>query len=75
MRWFHIAVIAVFAAVMLIFAIQNFQTVTVAFLRFSLSAPIAFLVIVIYLLGMATGGSLWALIRWAIEGHKRPAAS
>jgi hypothetical protein len=24
---------------------------------------------------MATGGSLWALIRWAIDGYKRPAVS
>jgi hypothetical protein len=26
---------------------------------------------VIYLLGMATGGSAWALMRWAVEGSKR----
>jgi hypothetical protein len=29
----------------------------------------------IYLLGMVTGGSLWALIRWAMEGAKRPAGA
>ena len=26
---------------------------------------------VIYLLGMATGGSAWALMRWAVEGTKQ----
>jgi uncharacterized integral membrane protein len=75
MRWLNIVVIVVLAAVMLIFAIQNLQTVTVAFLRFSLTAPLSILIVVIYLLGMATGGSLWALIRWAIDGNKRPAVS
>jgi hypothetical protein len=47
------------------------QSVTVSFLNFRISAPLAALVAIIYLLGMVTGGSLWALIRWAIEGSKR----
>lgn len=71
MRWFHITLIAAFAAATLIFAVQNLQSVTVSFLNFSISAPLAFLIAVIYLLGMITGGSLWALIRWALEGSKR----
>jgi uncharacterized integral membrane protein len=75
MRWVNIAVSAVFVAAILIFAIQNLQSVTVSFLSFSLSAPLAFQIIVIYLLGMVTGGSVWALIRWAVEGSKRPAGS
>jgi len=74
MRWIHLTVIAILAVAMLIFAIQNFQSVTVQFLRLSLNAPLALLVVVIYLLGMATGGSVWALIRRAVEGSRRPAA-
>jgi putative membrane protein len=73
MRWFHLSVIAILAAATLIFAIQNLQSVTVAFLNFQLSAPLAMLIAVVYLLGMATGGSLWAMFRWALEGSKRPA--
>jgi uncharacterized integral membrane protein len=65
------AVIAVIAAATLIFAVQNLHRVTISFLGFSMSAPLAFLVVVIYLLGMATGGSAWALMRWAVEGSKR----
>jgi lipopolysaccharide assembly protein A len=68
MRWFHIAVIVVLAAAMVTFAVQNFQSVTVTFTNFRISAPLAVLIIVIYVLGMATGGSLWALLRWAYEG-------
>jgi putative membrane protein len=71
MRWFHIVLIAVLAIATLIFAVQNFQSVTVSFLNFRVSAPLALLVAVIYLLGMVTGGSLWALIRWAWEGSQQ----
>jgi len=71
MRWVYLAVIAVLALVTLIFALQNFQSVTVAFLRLQLSAPLAILIIIIYVLGMATGGSAWALIRWAWQGSKQ----
>ena len=71
MRWFNTAVIVALAAAMLIFALQNLQSVTVAFLGFRISAPLAILAIIIYLLGMATGGSAWALIRWAWEGSRR----
>lgn len=70
MRWMNVAVIAVLAAATLAFAIQNLQNVTISFLGFSMSAPLAVLVAVIYFLGMATGGSAWALMRWAIEGSK-----
>ena len=72
MRWFHIALVAILALATVIFAVQNLQSVTVSFLSFRLSAPLAVLIAVMYLLGMATGGSLWALIRWALEGSKRP---
>lgn len=72
MRWLNTIVIVALVAAILIFAFQNLQTVTVSFLGFSISAPLAVLAIVIYLLGMATGGSAWALVRWAWEGSRRP---
>jgi uncharacterized integral membrane protein len=75
MRWFHMTLIAVLAIVTLIFALQNLQSVTVAFMNFRVSAPLAVLIAVFYVLGMFTGGSLWALIRWALEGSKRPAGA
>lgn len=74
MRWLHMTIVVVLAAATLIFAIQNLQSVTVSFLGLRLGAPLAVLVAVVYVLGMATGGSLWALFRWALEGAKRPAA-
>jgi uncharacterized integral membrane protein len=74
MRWLHMTIVAVLAAATLIFAIQNLQSVTVAFLGLRFGAPLAVLVAGVYVLGMATGGSLWALFRWALDGAKRPAA-
>ena len=70
MRWIYVAVIAVLALVTLIFALQNLQSVTVSFLRLQLSSPLAVLIIIVYVLGMATGGSAWALVRWAWQGSK-----
>lgn len=73
MRWFQLGVIILFAAMTIIFAAQNFQTVTVSFLRIGAQMPLALLVVIIYLLGAVTGGSLLALLRRAIEGSKQRA--
>ena len=75
MRWFHLAVIILFAAVMVIFALQNLEIVTVAFLGFSARAPLAVLIPIFYLLGAATGGSLIALLRRSYERSKRGVAA
>jgi lipopolysaccharide assembly protein A len=70
MRWLHLAIIVLFAAVTIIFAAQNFQIVTVSFLGLSARAPLALLVAVIYVVGAATGGSLLALLGRSIKGAK-----
>lgn len=74
MRWFHIAVIAVLAFVTLVLMFQNFEAVTFSFLNFGLTMPLAILIALIYVMGAATGGSLWALVRWAAAGARRPGA-
>jgi uncharacterized integral membrane protein len=71
MRWIYLAIIILFAAATLIFALQNFETVTVSFFRVNISLPLALLSVVVYLLGAATGGSLFALLRRSYEGSKR----
>lgn len=74
MRWLHITVVAVLAIAFLIFALQNLQLVTAAFLGFSFTAPLALIVVIVYLLGMATGSSAWSLVRWAWQGSRPPLA-
>jgi uncharacterized integral membrane protein len=46
-----------------IFAVQNLESVTVSFLSFNIATRVAILVFIIYVLGAATGGSLFALLR------------
>ena len=74
MRWFHLTLICVFAAAVIIFAAQNLQLVTMSFLGFSARVPLALLAAGIYLLGTVTGGSLLALLRQSIEGARRRTA-
>jgi putative membrane protein len=75
MRWIHLTVIVLFFAAVIVFSIQNFQLITMTFLGFSARAPLAFMVGLVYLLGMATGGSLLTLLRRSFEGSKKGPAS
>jgi len=74
MRWVNTAVIVILGAAMLLFAVQNFQSVTVSFLTTKISTPLALLIALVYVLGMLTGGSLWALVKWALEEAKHTSA-
>ena len=71
MRWIYLAIVVVIAAATLIFALQNLQIVSVSFLASSLSAPLALLIFVVYVLGAATGGSLYALLLRSVQGSRR----
>jgi putative membrane protein len=71
MRWVYLAVIILFAVATIIFALQNLEIVTMSFLGINARVPLALLVAIAYLLGAATGGSLFALLRRSYEGSKR----
>ena len=71
MRWIYLAVIILFAAATVAFALQNIEIVTMTFLGFNARVPLALLVAVAYLLGAATGGSLFALLRRSYEESRR----
>jgi lipopolysaccharide assembly protein A len=71
MRWIYLAAIAVFGVATLMFAMQNFDVVTMSFLSFKIRAPLAVVAITVYVLGAVTGGSLLALLRRSYEGSKR----
>ena len=71
MRWIYLAVIILIAAATIIFALQNFEIVTMSFLGFNARVPLAVLVAVVYILGAATGGSLFALLRRSYQGSRR----
>jgi len=71
MRWIYLAVIILFAAAAIIFAAQNLEIVTMTFLGINARVPLALLVAVAYLLGAATGGSLFALLRRSYQESRR----
>ena len=71
MRWIYLAVITLFAVATIIFALQNFEIVNVSFLGSNVRVPLALLTAVVYLLGAATGGSLFALLRRSYEEFRR----
>ena len=71
MRWIYLAVIVLFAAAAIIFALQNFEIVSMSFLGLNARVPLALLVAAAYLLGAATGGSLFALLRRSYKRSRR----
>ena len=71
MRWVYLAIVVLFLAAAIVFSLQNTQSVTVAFLATAVSAPLALVVAVVYVLGAATGGSLYALLRKSVQGSRR----
>lgn len=74
MRWVNLTIIVLIGGAILIFALQNLETVTVTFLGASINVRVALLVFVAYVLGAMTGGSLFALLRRSYHGARRPRA-
>jgi putative membrane protein len=74
MRWIYLGIIILFAVAIVIFALQNFEIVTMSFLGFNARVPIALAVAIAYLLGAATGGSLFALLRRSYQGSRQTVA-
>jgi lipopolysaccharide assembly protein A len=70
-RWLYLAIVIVFVAALIIFVVQNTQSVDIAFLTLGVTLPLAVLVFIVYLLGALSGGSLYALLRRSVAGSRR----
>ena len=68
MRFVYAIVLVVLALGVGLFCIQNLKTVSLMFLNWELTIPLAVLVLVLYFLGMATGCGLLSFIRKSIRG-------
>jgi lipopolysaccharide assembly protein A len=76
MRWIYLAILALFAVVIIVFIAQNLDSATMTFLGFRVQAPLALLAAAAYVLGAVTGGSLFALLHRSVKGagpHRAPA--
>ncbi|HYN58924.1 MAG TPA: DUF1049 domain-containing protein [Rubrivivax sp.] len=72
MRYVYMLLIALIAVIVVLFKVQNLETVTVTLWSMSFSMPVSMLVFLIYLLGMFTGGFLLQLVRTLMRGAKTP---
>jgi lipopolysaccharide assembly protein A len=71
MRYLYMALIAILAAIIILFKVQNLESVTVSLFSASVTLPVSVLVLLIYVLGMLTGGFLLALLRSWVHGATR----
>jgi uncharacterized integral membrane protein len=69
-RYVYIGLIVAFTALVLLFKVQNLETVTVSLFSASVNLPVSVLVVGIYVLGMFTGGFVLALLRSWIGGAR-----
>ena len=73
MRFVYMALIAILAGVVILFKVQNLESVTVSLFAASVTLPVSVLVFLIYVLGMLTGGFLLTLVRSWVHGATRRA--
>jgi uncharacterized integral membrane protein len=66
MRYIGTALLCLLLVVVLIFSFQNFASVDVQFLTWSVTLPKVFLILGTYLMGMLSGWGLVVLVRAAI---------
>jgi uncharacterized integral membrane protein len=74
MRFAYIALIVVLAGIVLLFKVQNLETVTVSLASASFVLPVSVLILLIYVLGMLTGGFVVALLRSLVRGARQRGA-
>lgn len=71
MRYVYLTLVILFIAVLLIFAMSNLASATLSFLGWQVTAPLAGLIVLVYVLGMITGGSVLSFLRHSL--HKATA--
>ena len=70
MRTIHITLVVIFVVAILVFSLQNIESVTVSFLGLNASAPLAVVVLAVYLLGMVSGGSVISFLQRSIHAAR-----
>ena len=63
MRYLQAVLFLAFLAIIGVFAVQNRDVITVNFLNWNLSQPVALLSVVVYVLGMLSGWTVVAFMR------------
>lgn len=74
MRYIYATLLGLLVVTMLIFSLQNMRNVTISFLTIGATLPLALLVILVYIMGMATGGFVQSLLRSWMHGARTETA-
>lgn len=72
MRFLYIAIVVVIAAIVILFNIQNVDSVNVSLFSVSVSMPTWLMVYLVYIAGMLTGGVVWDFLRKSIHRASQP---
>jgi lipopolysaccharide assembly protein A len=77
MRWVYLVLLVVIVAMIVVFVAQNRGSETLVFFNQSITAPLYAFFVVVYLLGMWTGGTVVGFVkqayRQATEHEQKPA--
>lgn len=68
MRYAYIALAVLITAVVLLFKFQNLDSVTITLLSMNLTLPVSVFTVLVYVLGMMTGGALMGFMRIVYAG-------
>ena len=77
MRWVYLALLLVIVTIIVVFVVQNDEKQTVTFFNQRITAPLSVYFVVVYFLGMWTGGTVVGFFKRAYqhatghEGQKR----
>jgi len=63
MRYVYLALVLGITLLVVMFKVQNIESVTVSFLNISLTLPLSLLIIAVYFLGMVTGTMTVSVVR------------
>lgn len=75
MRYIYGIVLILFLGLVLIFSIQNLRSVDLEFLTWTISLPLAALIVASYLLGMVSGWTVLSFLRQSyrkVRVHETP---
>jgi len=71
MRYVYMALLAILVAIVSLFKFQNLETVAITLFSASVTMPASVLVLLVYALGMISGGFMLALVQTWIRGARR----
>jgi uncharacterized integral membrane protein len=67
MRWVYLGLFLVIVAIIVVFIVQNHENETVTFFNQRITAPLSFIFIAVYFLGMWSGGTVVGLVKRAYQ--------